>query len=177
MESAETRSPTLPMVLGIVGGVVIGIGSFLNWATASVNWDAITKATGINPPAEIRAQGTVSISGWDVGTGKWMLVIGVVVVIASALLIFEKSAQAVALVVIFGGAVGGSMAVYEATAGKTQRLQDFAGEFAVALRGSLSQYFSVSIGIGIRLCALGGVLAILGGVLAMSRRGPAVPSS
>ena len=175
MESVETHGPSIPMIpmiLGVVGGVLLGVGSFLNWATVSVNFDAITAAIGVAPPAEVRAQGTASVTGWDVGQGKWMLVIGVVVVIASVLLLFASSAQAVAFVVVFGGAVGGSMAVYEATAGKNHRLDDIAGIFALTLPGNLRQYFSVSVGIGIRLCALGGFLAIAAGGLAMARRTP-----
>jgi hypothetical protein len=176
VQSVETRSPTIPIILGIVGGVFLAVGSFLNWASVSVNVDKIAAAIGIDPtqiPAEIRAQGTASVTGWDIGQGKWTLVTGIVVIIASALLVIASSQQVVALVVIFGGAVGGSMALYEATVGKDHRLNEVAGIFtSVALPGSLSQYFSISIGIGLRLCALGGLLAIVAGILAMSRRGP-----
>ena len=177
MESVETRGPSIPMILGIVGGLLLGIGSFLNWATASVNWDAIETATGIDPPAAIRAQATVSLTGWDIGQGMWMLVIGVVVVFAATLLAFVSSTQAVAFVMIFGGAVGGSMALYQATVGKNQRLDDVAGVFAVALPGSLRGYFSVSIGIGIWSCVLGGGVAVLAGIMAMVRRPPSVSAT
>ena len=158
------------MVLGIVGGVLLGIGSFLKWATVSVDFDAITAAIGVVPPAEVQAQGTASVTGWDVGQGKWTLVTGVVVVVASALLVFASSAQTVAFVVIFGGAVGGSMALYQATVGKDQRLDDIAGIFVLTLPGSLRQYFSVSIGIGLWLCIAGGVVAVAAGIMTMLRR-------
>jgi hypothetical protein len=177
MANVETRGPSTPMILGIVGGVLLGIGSFLNWATVSVNFDAITAAIGVVPPAEVRAQGTASVTGWDVGQGKWTFVTGVVVVIASALLVFPSSAQAVAFVVIFGGAVGGSMALYEATVGKDQRLDDLAGIFALTLPGSLRQYFSVSIGVGLWLCIAGGVVAVVAGIIAMVRRPPSVSAT
>lgn len=177
IESVETRGPSIPMILGIVGGILLGIGSFLNWATASVNWDAIAAATGIDPPAAIRAQATVRLTGWDIGQGMWMLVIGVVVVIAAALLVFVRSTQAVAFVMIFGGAVGASMALYQATVGKNQRLDDVAGVFAVALPGSLRGYFSVSIGIGIWSCVLGGGVAVVAGIMAMVHRLPSVSAT
>lgn len=177
MEGVETRGSSIPLILGVVGGVLLAIGSFLNWATASVNWDAITAATGIDPPPAIRAQGTVSLTGWDIGQGKWMLVIGVVIVIASTLLMLASNAQTVAFVMIFGGAVGGSMAVYQATVGKNQRLDDVAEVFAVALPGNLREFFSVSIGIGIWLCVLGGVVAVVGGIMAMMRRAPSMSAT
>ncbi len=82
MENAESRAPSTPMILGIVGGIALAIGSFLNWATVSVDFDKIATAIGIDPadvPADVRAQGTVSVTGWKGGDGKWTLVAGVVV--------------------------------------------------------------------------------------------------
>ncbi len=174
MNSVEARGRSIPMILGIVGGILLVVGSFLNWATVNVNFDAITEAIGVDPPAAIRAQGTASVTGWDVGQGKWTLVTGVVVVISSVLLVFASSAQAVAFVMIFGGAVGGSMALYEATVGKDQRLDELAGIFALTLPGSLRQYFSVSIDVGIWLCIAGGVAAVVAGIIAMVRRAPSI---
>ncbi len=48
MESENAR-PMTPTVLGIVGGVAMVIGSFLTWATVSVNFDLIAEAIGIEP--------------------------------------------------------------------------------------------------------------------------------
>lgn len=182
MESVETRRPTIPMVLGIIGGALLGAGSLLDWATWSLDWNRFAAAIGQAPaqiPASIRAQGTGSITGPHTGQGTWMLIAGVAVVIASALLVFAKSTQAVALVMIFGGAVGGSMAVYEATAGKNRMIdQAVANLFGgVELPGDLRSFISVSIGIGLRLCALGGLFAIVAGSLAMSRRGQTVSAT
>jgi hypothetical protein len=173
VESVEQRSPMIPMVLGIIGGVLLGIGSFLNWATASVNWDAIAAVIG-KIPADVRAQGAASFKGWDIAPGKWMLVTAIVVVVASALLAVASSPQAVAFVMIFGGAVGGSMALYKATIGKDGMIDDASRVLiGAALPGSLHSYVSLSIGIGIWLCVLGGVAAIVAGILAMvGRRRP-----
>ncbi len=174
MESVETRSPMIPMVLGIIGGVLLGAGSFLNWATANVNWDAIAAVIG-KIPADVRAQGTASFVGWDIAPGKWMLVTAIVVVIASALLAVASSPQVVAFVMIFGGAVGGSMALYKATIGKDGLIDDAARVLiGAALPGSLHSYVSVSIGIGIWLCVLGGVVAIVAGIMTMVGRRPRV---
>lgn len=174
MESVEARGPTTPMIFGIVGGILLVVGSLLNWATVNVNFDKIAAALGIDPgqiPAEVRAQGTASVTGWDIGQGKWTLVTGIVIVTASALLMIASSAQVVAFVMIFGGAVGGSMALYEATIGKNNRMDEVAGIFAgVALPGALREYLPVSIGIGIWLCVGGGAIAIVAGVMAMVSR-------
>ena len=109
------------MILGVVGGALLATGAFLNWATASVNWDTISAVIG-TIPAEVRSQGTVTVTGWDMAPGKWMLVTAIVVVIAPALLCRSRAAaQVVAFVMLFGGAVGGSMALYEATIRQGQR--------------------------------------------------------
>lgn len=175
MEIVDSRRTTIPMILGIAGGVLLGIGAFLNWATASVNWDAISAVIG-NIPADVRAQGTATITGWDIAPGRWMLVTAIVVVIASGLLAIASNPQAVAFVVIFGGAVGGSMALYKATVGKDGLIDDAARVLTgAALPGSLHSYVSVSIGIGVWLCVLGGVVAIIAGIIAMVGRRPSIP--
>ncbi len=110
----------------------------------------------------------MTVTGWDMAPGKWMLVTAIVVVIASGLLAVASSPQVVAFVVIFGGAVGGSMALYKATAGKDSLIDDAARVLiGAALPGSLHSYVSVSIGVGVWLCVLGGVVAIVAGIVAM----------
>ena len=173
----ETPSSPVPMILGIVGGLLLVIGTLLNWVTASFNVDKIVAELGIDPnriPAEFRAQ-VARVTGWDLQAGKWLLVVGVVVVVASALLVVASSRRAVAFVVIFGGAVGGSMALYKATAGKDGMVDDAARALTGApLPGNLSAYVSISIGIGLWLCVAGGAVAIIAGIMAMMTRAPSV---
>ena len=176
MASFETRRASIPMILGVVGGGLLVVGAFLKWATGAVNVDKIARVLGIDPaqlPAGLRATGVASITGLDIGPGRWMLVTGVVVVIASALLALRSSAQVVAIVMIVGGAVGGGMALYQATVGKDGMIDDVARVLIGApLPGSLHTYVSVSIGIGIWSCVLGGVVAIVAGIMAMLRGAP-----
>jgi hypothetical protein len=171
----ETRSAPMPMILGIVGGLLLMIGTLLNWVTASFNDDKIVAELGIDPsriPAGFRAQ-VARVTGWDLQAGKWLLVVGVVVVVASALLVIASSRRAVAFVVIFGGAVGGSMALYKATAGKDGMVDDAARALTGApLPGNLSAYVSITVGIGLWLCVAGGAVAIIAGIMAMVTGGP-----
>ena len=97
----ETRSSPVPMILGIVGGLLLVIGTLLNWVNASFNVDKIVADLGLDPdriPAGFRAQ-VARVTGWDLQAGKWMLVVGVVVATASALLVVASSRRAVAFVV------------------------------------------------------------------------------
>ena len=177
MENADSRAPSTPMILGIVGGLALAIGSFLNWATVSVNFDKIATAIGIDPadvPANVRAQGTVSVTGWNGGDGKWTLVAGVVVVVAAVLLSMASSRRVVGIVMLIGGVVGGGLALYDATIQKNDAIDNAASTFAgIGLPGELRDYFSISLGIGIWLCIAGGVVAVVAGIMAMMSRQPA----
>jgi hypothetical protein len=174
MENAESRAPSTPTILGIVGGIALAIGSFLNWATVSVDFDRIATAIGIDPadiPPDVRAQGTVSVTGWKGGDGKWTLVAGVVVIVAAVLLSMASSRRVVGVVMLVGGVVGGGLALYDATIQKNDAIDNAASTFAgIGLPGELRDYFSISLGIGIYLCIAGGVVAIIAGIMAMMSR-------
>jgi hypothetical protein len=176
MENAESRAPSTPMILGIVGGIALAIGSFLNWATVSVDFDKIATAIGIDPadvPADVRAQGTVSVTGWKGGDGKWTLVAGVVVIVAAVLLSMASSRRVVGIVMLVGGVVGGGLALYDATIQKNDAIDNAASTFAgIGLPGELRDYFSIALGIGIWLCVVGGVVAIVAGIMAMMSQQP-----
>lgn len=178
MESVETRGPSTAMILGIIAGIALAIGSFLTWATVSVNFDKIATALGIDPtqiPPDVRAQGTASVTGWKGGDGKWTLVAGIVVAVAAVLLAKVSSRRVVGIVMIVGGVVGGGLALYDATIQKNDVIDDAASTFAgIGLPGTLRDYFSLSIGIGIWLCIVGGVVAIVAGVMALTSGGSSV---
>jgi hypothetical protein len=169
------------MIVGVVGGIALAIGSFLNWATVSVNFDKIATALGIDPaqiPAGVREQGTVSVTGWKSGDGKWTLVAGVVVAVAAALLTMASSRQVVGIVMLVGGAVGGGLALYDATIQKNNAIDNAAAQFTnIGLPGTIRDYFSVSLGIGIWLCIAGGAIAIVAGIMAMASRAPSVAAA
>ena len=181
MENDGSRGSSTPMIIGIVGGVALAIGSFLDWATVSVNFDKIATALGIDPaqiPAGVRAQGTVSVTGWKSGDGKWTLVAGVVVAVAAALLTMASSRQVVGIVMLVGGVVGGGLALYDATIQKNNAIDNAAAQFSnIGLPGTIRDYFSVSLGIGIWLCIAGGVVAIVAGIMAMTSRAPSVSTA
>ncbi len=181
MENDGSRSSTTPMIVGVVGGIALAIGSFLNWATVSVNFDKIATALGIDPaqiPAGVREQGTVSVTGWKSGDGKWTLVAGVVVAVAAALLTMASSRQVVGIVMLVGGAVGGGLALYDATIQKNDAIDNAAAQFTnIGLPGTIRDYFSVSLGIGIWLCIAGGAIAIVAGIMAMASRAPSVAAA
>ena len=159
------------MILGILGGFVLAIGSFLNWATVTVNFDKLASALGIDPaliPDSVRSQSTVTAKGWGDWGGKATLAAGLVVLVLAVLLITAREARVVGAIMVVAGAVGGGVAVYYATVKKEQVL-DAAGSVlsGAGLPGQLSDFLSLSLGIGLWLCMIGGLVAIISGIMAM----------
>jgi hypothetical protein len=179
--AVQPRSASAPLILGIAGGFVLAIGSFLTWATVSVNFDALASALGIDPaqiPDSVRAQSTVSVTGWKGGDGKWTFFAGIVVLVFAALLITARNARLFGILMVVGGAVGAGIALYDATIQKDNVLNDAASSFAGAgLPGQVSDFFSVSLGIGIWLCIIGGVVSVIGGIMAIVSGGANAPAT
>ncbi len=181
METAvQPRTASTPMILGVIGGFVLAIGSFLNWATVSVDFDKIASALGIDPgqiPASVRAQSTVSVTGWKGGDGKWTFAAGVVVLVFAALLMTARNARLFSILMIVGGAVGAGIALYDATIQKNNALNDAGNALAGSgLPGQVSDFLSLTLGIGIWLCIIGGVVAIIGGIMALIGGSASMPA-
>jgi hypothetical protein len=120
----------------------------------------------------------VSVTGWKSGDGKWTLVAGIVVAVAAVLLTMASSRQVVGIVMLVGGAVGGGLALYDATIQKNNAIDNAAAQFTnIGLPGTIRDYFSVSLGIGIWLCIAGGAIAIVAGIMAMASRAPSVAAA
>ena len=79
---------------------------------------------------------------------------------------------------LVGGAVGGGLALYDATIQKNNAIDNAAAQFTnIGLPGTIRDYFSVSIGIGLWLCIAGGAVAIVAGIMAMMSRAPSVSAA
>ena len=81
---AAKASP-VPMILGIVGGALLFIGSFLTWATVSIDVTKFAKRLGVDPALIQGAIGDTSqsFSGMhDGGDGIFTLIAGLVVIVS-----------------------------------------------------------------------------------------------
>jgi len=194
-QETQTSKPSAGAIVAIVGGVMLAIGSFLTWATVSVDTTALinklAETLGL-PPEQLQGLSTDSfsnsVSGWDGSDGKITLVVGVIIIIA-AIVIFAKPRLRVAMgaVVIVAGLVGGGVAAYDAS-----RVKDVANDAeaaAVAAAGSelegsglsvgdiFEGAFDVTAGVGLWVCIAGGVIALVGGVLALRERRDVSPAA
>jgi hypothetical protein len=151
------------------------VGSFLTWATASVDINKLAQAVGIDPssiPPGALGDTSKSVAGTSGTDGKIALACGIIVLLAGiGLAISLGSKRLLAIIALAGGAVGGLFALYDATVSKNNAVNDIERSFSAAgLPGNAHDFFSVSLGIGIWLCVLGGIVAVVGAVMALMSR-------
>ena len=194
-QETQTSKPSAGAIVAIVGGVMLAIGSFLTWATVSVDTTALLNklADTLGVSAD-QLQGvptdsfSQSVSGWDGSDGKITLVVALIIIIAAILMFaMPRIRKAMGVVVILAGLVGGGVAVYDAT-----RVKDVANDAesaaASAAGSGLEQLglsageifdgvFDVTAGVGLWVCIAGGVVALVGGVLALRERQEASPAA
>jgi hypothetical protein len=176
-QASPSRSFGPGPILGIVGGALLVIGSLMTWATVSFNVENIANALGVDPsiipPGSLGSQ---SVAGTKVSDGKIALVCGIIVVIAAVALLAVTGARVwAAAVLMLAGLVGGGIALYDGINGKDDAINDAARALtAQGLPGDVKSFFNVSIGIGIWICVIGGIAAIVAGILVLMQRGQAV---
>jgi len=160
--------PPVAGILGIVGGALMSLGSFLAWA-------------------EVSGGGTsVTAKGVDGSDGYITLVAGLVAVVAG-IVMAKATTRMLAVLVILAGIVGGGLGLYDALTAKDSVLDAAAEELAPAFGASAQAVrtaldeaidagqLSVSISIGLYIVIGGGVVAIAGGILGLRSGEPAVP--
>jgi hypothetical protein len=190
--SSASRAPA---IVAIVGGAILAIGSFLTWASVSVDTDALIQklasALGLDPSllqGQVPTSGfNQSVNGFDAGAdGKITLVAGILVVAAAIVMIVKPDIKkAMGVVAILAALIGGGIAVYDVA--QVNDVANQAEDAASAIAGPQLQQagvgsdvfegiFDVSAGIGLWACIAGGVVALVGGVLAL-RGGPSAASA
>ncbi|HET7929572.1 MAG TPA: hypothetical protein VFM40_08485 [Actinomycetota bacterium] len=156
-------------ILGVVGGALLAVGSFLTWA-------------------EVTGGGTsVTAKGVDGSDGYITLIAGVVAVVAGVMMA-RGTRRVLAVLVILAGLVGGGIGLYDALTAKDSVLDAAAEELAPTFGATAQQVrsvldqaidagqLSVSVSIGLYVVIGGGVVALVGGILGLRDAGePAVP--
>jgi hypothetical protein len=183
------KTPTAAIV-GLIGGVILVIGSFLSWVT--ISFDVDTLATKVSDALGVPVSGseladaglrTQKFGGFDVD-GKITLFFGVLAVIGAAILLARKSNVAAGILMLVGGLGGAGVATYDLVS-KENQIDTFVSDIGPALSqlgitgDTFKPLFSVSWGIGIYACVLGGVVALIAGIMAFTSKTaePAMPAT
>jgi hypothetical protein len=164
------------MIVGIVGAVLLVLGTFLTWATVSIDLGRFAAALGVDEAtlsAAITGPTSRSASGLSDGADGIFTLIAGLVVIGLAFLLRAKPAarKPIGLGIVLAGLVGAGVALYDIS--QVNDVRDSAlGGLSAALAGTgigadvLDGVVNVSTGIGIWLCVVGGVVAIVAGLMA-----------
>jgi hypothetical protein len=163
------RRTPVGWILGVIGGGLLALGSFLAWAEVSGGGTSVT-AKGVD------------------GSDGYITLVAGLVAIAAGIVMTKGSRRVLAVLVILAGIVGGGIGLYDALTAKDSVLDAAAEELAPAFGVSAQQVrtvldqaidagqLSVSISIGLYVVIGGGVVALVGGILGLRGSGePAVP--
>lgn len=177
MEHTEnvTRTPVAG-ILGIVGGALMVLGSFLAWAEVSGGGTSVT------------AKGVDGSDGYVTLVAGLVAVVAGIVTVVAGIVTATGTKRVLAVVVIIAGVVGGGIGLYDALTAKDSVLDAAAEELATNFGASAQQVrtvldraidagqLSVSISVGLYIVIAGGVVALAGGILGLRGSGePAVP--
>ena len=170
MQTEARRGVPIGAVLAVVGGALLVIGSFLSWAEVS--------GGGVS----------VSAKGID-GSDGYITVVAGLVALAVGVAALRMPRRPLAVLAIIAGLVGGGLGVYDAVTAEDSVLDAAAEEIAPQFGATAEEVRSllddaiasgqldISISIGLYVVIAGGVLALIGGVLQLTRAGaPAMPA-
>jgi hypothetical protein len=177
MQQETVRRPApIAAIVTVLGGALLVVGSFLTWAELS--------GSGIN----VTAQGTDTEGWWTFAAGALVFLAGILLFVVDGEVAAGRGRRIVAALAIVAGLAGGVLGVYKALTAEDEFLDAAAEELAPQAGGSPEQVralldqaidadqLGVSLGIGLYLVMIGGVVGLVGGALGLRRRA-AVPAA
>ncbi len=177
-------------IVGIVGGAALIIGSLLTWVTLAFDSQRFAQAIADALHVDVSQLGTVPAvpSSSQAGTasdGRYTIAAGVVVLVFTILLLVRPDTRSVtSKLLILGGVVGAGVPLYDVLTTDAQ-LNGFIDKAGLASElealGLSTAIFkdavSVTWGIGVWVCVVGGVIAVVAGIMAARSPAPAVRAS
>ncbi len=176
-QATAERPPVAASAVAALGGIVMIVGSFMVWA--KVDFGKLSQFGG--------PTGGASVNGLD-ADGKLTLACGIVLVVAAAVLLTRAGrgiAKAMAILALVAGLLGGAIALYDITQkdkqiddAYRQGIQEQTGKPATdqqlqELKDLLDRLgVKTSLGVGIYVTALGGLVGLIGGIMGLAAKTP-----
>ncbi|GAY11075.1 MmcQ/YjbR family DNA-binding protein [Pseudonocardia sp. N23] len=143
-------------IITVVGGLLAAVGSFLPWVTLQAG-----------------TFGSLSVAGTE-GDGIITLIVGILIVAVGVLRLLKPSIPAlVQRVPILLGLIVVGLGVYVIINLNSTMAE--AGAATGGLAGELADAFDFSLGFGLIMTIVGGVVAVVGGIVVSKASAPAVP--
>jgi hypothetical protein len=165
MEAPTPTASPLPAVLAVVGGLLVILGSFLTWFSVTADASALGGGSA-----------TISVTGMD-GDGTITLIAGIVLVVLGGVMFAMRGRNltAISIIALLGGVVAALVAIYDITTAKSNATDSVASTIAAQSHGQVSVdqarqvltlvHFDISVGIGVILVAIAGIVGAIGGAL------------
>src|SRR3989442_236723 len=176
---SDTSAPA-SVVAGGIGGIVLLVGSFLTWATVSLNVAKFAQLLHV-PEASIAAAGasaSVNVAGTK-ADGKYTLVLGIVVIVGAIIAFTQAGGRKIGgIIMAAGGLIGALIPVIEILTKNSQINSAISDSSAALSQVGISSdvfksLFTISWGIGLWGCLLGGIVALVAGVMTLMAAGGA----
>ena len=182
---SDSKSPA--GILGIIGGAMLIVGSFMTWVSVKLDVNAFAELLGVDPSLLTGAGVPTSDSsaGTKTSDGKITLVMGIIVVIFAVMLAVRKRAsKGGGIAMIIGGGIAAAAVLLNLSTKDAQIDSELEklGPDLTALgitTEQLKSIFDLEWGIGIYICLVGGVVAVIAGIMALrsSSAAPAMPAT
>jgi hypothetical protein len=176
MEKRESVAP-IGVILTAIGGVVLAVGSVLTWAKVSVDLNALADALGVDPSLLSGAGDTSkAFGGTSTSDGKIVLACGIVALVLAVVAYMRPELwKVLGIVAIVAGLVGAGVALYDISTKEdvASEANDALGPSLAAVGvdpGVLDNVIKVDLGIGIWASVAGGLAALGGGLLLVTRK-------
>ena len=169
MVGEQKQDAMIAPALGAIGSVMLLVGAFLTWASASVDLNKLGQALGVDlskiPVAQLpqTVAHVAGVRGWE---GKLAVAAGVIGVagVVMSLQVRKKGAP----LLLVAGAAGAFAAIFALSYERTNAINDASAKFASSgLPGKVTDYVSITFGIGLWLCLIAGLLCLAAGAMAL----------
>lgn len=155
-EGGEKMVKGLVLIFGLIGGILAISGVFLSWSSIQA------EVMGVNVTADIpgwdMARGQTTIMGMTVPgsseTSPYLVLAGGILALVGAFGALAARVKKVSILVLIGGVVAILGAAWGFSVVQT-------GTVSLPVIGSVTS----SYGMGLYLCLIGGILALIGGVI------------
>jgi hypothetical protein len=158
---ASVRPAPVAAIVALVGGGLLGVGSFMTWAEVTGGGTSVT------------ASGTDGSDGYiTLGAGVVLLLIGILWLVR-----FGGARKLLAVIAILAGLLGAGLGLYDAVTAKDSVLNEAADQLAAqfgepkdVMRSLLDKavdagQIDIAVAAGLYVVIAGGVLGIVGGIL------------
>ena len=174
------KSMSPAAIVALVGGALLVVGPLLTWMTATFNLEKIAEILGVDPQLIQQSgalPGSTAAKGLDSDMHGLVALIAGVIVIAGGIILIVALEQRVlgGVLILIGGLLGAAMPIWDLIR-KEQALDELSKGLGAIPGVAIGDVVTVSAGVGLWVALAGGVVATIGGIMALMSKSAAAPA-